>query len=218
MESNRPRRRRPGRGTADTRSAPRPIELQIRSLFGRCPTMTTSRQLDAAARRLAAILQQRRLRIVFAESCTAGLISATLAKIPGIAEFHCGSAVVYRVETKHEWLGIAADILEKPGPVSQLVAALMAERVLINTPEADVAASITGHLGPDAPRDQDGLTYVGLARRGENGQPPVVTVQRHLLSAGSASLSPAEAARLRVERQREAVRFVLDHAGKHING
>ena len=92
--------------------------------------MTTSQQLDAAARRLAKALKQQQLRLVLAESCTGGLISAVLAKIPGISEFHCGSAVVYRMGTKQEWLGISAAVLEKPGPVSRWVAAEMAERIL----------------------------------------------------------------------------------------
>jgi len=65
-------------------------------------------------------------------------------------------------------LGIPAAILEKPGPVSQEVAKLMAQRVLDKTPEADVAISVTGHLGPDAPPKLDGRVYIGIARRGRS--------------------------------------------------
>ena len=127
--------------------------------------MTTRQQLDRHARHVAKLLEERNLKIVFAESCTGGLISATLTRIPGISEFHCGSLVVYQVESKAEWLGIPRGMLEKPGPVSRVVALEMATRALKRTPHADIAASITGHLGPDAPRSQDGLLYVATAVR-----------------------------------------------------
>ena len=180
--------------------------------------MTTSQQLDAAARRLAKVLKRQQLRIVLAESCTGGLISAVLAKIPGISEFHCGSVVVYRLGTKQEWLGISANVLKKPGPVSRLVAAEMAERVLERTPEADIAASVTGHLGPGAPKRQDGLIYVGIAQRANSGQTIASKVKRHLLPGDqSVSLSQLDAGRLRIARQRAAAEFVLQQVIKQLN-
>lgn len=179
--------------------------------------VATSRQLDAAARRLAKVLKQRQLRIVLAESCTGGLISAVLAKIPGISELHCGSAVTYRLETKQEWLGISAAVLRKQGPVSRLIAAEMAERILERTPEADIAASVTGHLGPGAPQRQDGLIYVGIAQRANSNSTIATKVQRHLLFGDqSVSLSQIDAERLRISRQRTAAEFVLLQVARHL--
>ena len=126
-------------------------------------TITSELQNDAAS--LAVLLKTENVRIVFAESCTAGLVSASLATVPGISNYHCGSAVVYRLGTKSVWLSIPQSVLEDPGAVSHEVAELMAIEVLQNTPEADLSASITGHLGPNAPDDQDGLIYIGLALR-----------------------------------------------------
>ena len=123
--------------------------------------------LESLAREIAVLLSRFQTKIVFAESCTGGLISATLARIPGISNFLCGSAVVYRLDTKSRWLGVPESMLINPGPVSEAVARAMADGALAHTPEADVAASITGHLGPDAPIDQDGLIFVGIAVRGE---------------------------------------------------
>ena len=119
----------------------------------------------AAALNLATGLREKELKIVFAESCTAGLVSATLARIPGISDFHCGSAVVYRLDTKHQWLGISEALLQNPGPVSSEVAEAMAHGALKKTPEADLAAAITGHLGPNAPTDQDGLIWMAISYR-----------------------------------------------------
>jgi len=176
--------------------------------------MTTQRELNKAARQLADLLQRRQQRIVFAESCTGGLVSATLTKIPGISEFHCGSAVVYRIGTKNQWLGIARSILKKPGPVSRIVAAEMAERVLAKTPEAKIAASVTGHLGPDAPRLQDGLIYVGVALRntGRSTRRPKVVVRKHRLDTAVVGQGQSSGRSLRNRRQLAAAQFVLETA------
>ena len=170
----------------------------------------TQRDLTREAKRLAKQLQHRDLRIVFSESCTGGLISASLTRVPGISAWHCGSAVVYRIETKARWLGISREILKKPGPVSRVVAAAMAEGVLAKTPEASIAASITGHLGPEAPSRMDGLIYVGIAvktgkRRSDT---PKTVVLRHRLPKGKSTDSIAK---LRVGRQMQAAEFVLQN-------
>jgi len=112
------------------------------------------------------LLKQHNLKVAFAESCTGGLVAGALTKIPGVSQFHCGGVVTYRNETKTAYLNIPPDVLDDPGPVSAVVAELMAKGVLAQTPEADVTASVTGHLGPGAPPAQDGLVYIGFARRG----------------------------------------------------
>ena len=45
--------------------------------------------LKELAGQLAECLRAKRSRVVFAESCTGGLVSAALAQIPGVSEFHC---------------------------------------------------------------------------------------------------------------------------------
>ncbi|MCA9073102.1 MAG: CinA family protein, partial [Planctomycetaceae bacterium] len=169
--------------------------------------MTTQQELTRCAKRLSEVLIEKKVRVVFAESCTGGLVSNALTRISGISEWHCGSAVVYRVETKAEWLGIDRDILEKPGPVSRVVATLMAENVLDKTPEADVAASITGHLGPNAPAKQDGLIFVGISHRSSEDRPSKTTVKRHVLEPASETLSGVK---LRNRRQISAAIFVIE--------
>lgn len=166
--------------------------------------MSNQRQLNLQAKQLATVLKSADLKIVFAESCTGGLVSAALTRVPGISAHLCGSAVVYRIDTKARWLNVSRESLDDPGPVSKVVAEQMAEGVLEITPEADVAASITGHLGPDAPKRQDGLIYVGIARRSQAAFSTVV--HRHRLEIGDESLSIAQA---RKNRQTAAAVFVL---------
>ncbi len=121
--------------------------------------------ISSTANHVARLLKAANLKVVFAESCTGGLVSGSLTKIPGISAHHCGGVVTYRNETKMAYLGIPADILHKPGPVSPEVAELMAVMVLKKTPEADVAVSVTGHLGPQTPAKLDGRVYSTIAWR-----------------------------------------------------
>jgi PncC family amidohydrolase len=123
------------------------------------------RALAAAANEVRHLFRKYGQRLVLAESCTGGLIAAALAQLPGVSEQLCGSAVVYREDTKFQWLGVSRALLREHGAVSAPVAEAMARGVLKRTPEADVSASVTGYLGPGHPRD--GHAFAAVAFRGE---------------------------------------------------
>ena len=61
--------------------------------------------LAESARLLARQLAETRTRLVLAESCTGGLAAATLAAIPGISHWLCGSAVTYREPDENRLAG-----------------------------------------------------------------------------------------------------------------
>ena len=164
--------------------------------------------LSADARRLADALRQIDKKVVFAESCTGGLVAASLAKVPGISDHLCGSAVTYRNDTKHQWLGVSNDKLTRPGPASAIVAREMAVGVLAMTPEADWSASVTGHLGPNAPKRLDGLVYVGIAHREAKERVAAklhVTTSRYVLATKTRRQRQQEAAALVLQRLFEAI-------------
>jgi nicotinamide-nucleotide amidase len=170
-----------------------------------------SQPLSELIANVAALLSKKQLKIVFAESCTGGLVSASLARIPGISEMHCGSAVVYRPGTKTAWLGVPAAMLVDSGPVSEPVARAMVEGVLARTLEADLAASITGHLGPGSPPDQDGLIFIGVGVRGKTCRVSGHRVPDFSL-ASDAIMFPGDSARER--RQWAAVEMVLSQVAE----
>ncbi|MGI8982455.1 MAG: CinA family protein [Pirellulaceae bacterium] len=159
--------------------------------------------LPAIVRRVAELLKQKDLKVVFAESCTGGLVAGALTRIPGISDYHCGGVVVYRNATKEAYLGIPARLLKNPGPVSEVVAREMAIRVLKRTPEADLSAAVTGHLGPGAPPELDGVVYIAIALRQRDRKPPKkrtgVTVVRYQCRTSGK----------RLRRQKEVVEEVL---------
>lgn len=150
------------------------------------------------------LLRKHHQQIVFVESCTAGLISASLGRLPGISGLLAGSAVVYQIETKAEWLGLDREALVDPGPVSQVVSEQMALGVLQKTPQATIAASVTGHLGPNAPQEQDGIAWASVAMHGAG---EVIVSSRQLkLDEGTVGEDSTE---LRWTRQIVAVQLVL---------
>ncbi len=115
------------------------------------------------------LLRESRKRIVFAESCTGGAVAANFTVVPGVSEVFCGSMVVYRNDSKTQWLGLDPVMLADPeiGSVSPQTSQLLAQQVLAHTPEADFALAVTGHFGPDAPDHLNRRIFVALVRRGD---------------------------------------------------
>ena len=163
-------------------------------------------ELEKLALTVASCLAETGRRLVLAESCTGGLAAAALATIPGISRGFCGSAVTYRDQTKIDWLDVAVSDLARVSAVSREIAGQMAVGVLRHTSEADVAVSITGHLGPDAPPDGDGTVWIGMAYRTREGisEP---TARQHTLSETT-----------RIPRQYEAAATLLRQAVRQIRG
>jgi nicotinamide-nucleotide amidase len=106
----------------------------------------------------------RELKLATAESCTGGLLASLLTDLPGLSHAFERGFVVYTHEAKHEMLGVADEILDRDGAVSERCARAMAEGAVAMS-RADVAASITGFTegGPGQPA---GLVHFGCARRG----------------------------------------------------
>ena len=96
---------------------------------------------------LAAILLSRNWMVSLAESCTGGLVSATLTELAGSSEWFERGYITYSNEAKTECLEVPARLIESHGAVSELVAKAMAEGARINS-GSDVAISITGIAGP----------------------------------------------------------------------
>jgi nicotinamide-nucleotide amidase len=107
------------------------------------------------------------LRIATAESCTGGLIAATLTAIAGSSDVVERGFVTYANAAKVELLDVPADLIAAQGAVSEAVARSMAEGALRHSP-ADLAVSVTGIAGPDGGSADKpvGLVWFGVARRG----------------------------------------------------
>src|SRR5512140_1459323 len=122
--------------------------------------------LDLAAR-LGAGLQQRRLLLATAESCTGGLIAGAVTAIAGSSAWFDRGFVTYSDASKTELLGVPPFCLEQCGAVSEAVARSMAEGALRRS-DADVAVAVTGIAGPTGgtPDKPVGMVCFGWALRG----------------------------------------------------
>lgn len=97
-------------------------------------------------------LRQHTLYLTTAESCTAGMIVALLAKIPGSGECLDSGHVVYSPAAKKRLLGVSQETLDAFNLTSEEVAREMASGALNGSP-ANVAVATTGVAGPDAQGD-----------------------------------------------------------------
>jgi nicotinamide-nucleotide amidase len=104
------------------------------------------------------------LLLVTAESCTGGLLASLLTDVSGVSHAFDRGFVTYTNGAKHQMLGVPEDVLEEPGPVSEVVARAMAEGALAHS-EGHVALSVTGFAGPAGPDDEPGLVHFALARK-----------------------------------------------------
>ncbi len=111
-------------------------------------------------------------KVVLAESCTGGLVSAALTEIPGSSAVFDRGFVTYSNESKMEALGVPLDIIETFGAVSIACAWAMAKGALAKS-DADVAVAISGVAGPTGGTTLKPVGTVVFARvvRGQEGEP-----------------------------------------------
>ncbi|SRR6266540_3656016 len=124
-------------------------------------------ELDERARVLLDLCRGKKLTIAAAESCTGGLVAATLTEIPGSSDVFERGFVTYSNAAKEAMLGVPASTLERFGAVSRETVEAMAQGALARSP-AELAVSVTGIAGPGGatPGKPVGLVHFAAAARG----------------------------------------------------
>ncbi|MBC8059235.1 MAG: nicotinamide-nucleotide amidohydrolase family protein [Clostridiaceae bacterium] len=112
-------------------------------------------------------LIKKNLTIATAESCTGGLLAATLINYPGISSVFLEGVVTYTNEAKVKRIGVRSDTLEKFGAVSHETAGEMARGVALSS-GTDIGISTTGIAGPGGGTKEKpvGLVYIGICIKG----------------------------------------------------
>lgn len=128
---------------------------------------------------VAALLEQKNIRVTTAESCTGGLIAGTLVNVPGISAWFEEGYVTYSNDAKERLLHVPHEILEEYGAVSAQTAEAMA-RGAAQAAQADAAIVSTGIAGPDGGTAEKpvGLVYLGCFCRDK------IRVEKHLFTGG----------------------------------
>jgi nicotinamide-nucleotide amidase len=133
-------------------------------------SVPTDAELLALAGEVAIEVQQRRLMLVTAESCTGGWIAKTLTDLPGSSAWFDAGVVTYSYEAKEALLGVNPRTLERTGAVSEETVLEMVSGALARF-GAGVAVAVTGIAGPSGgtPDKPVGTVWIGWKRPGGYG-------------------------------------------------
>jgi len=109
------------------------------------------------------ILMEKNISISCAESCTGGVFSEYLTRIPGISSVFDRSFITYSNRSKIEELGVKPETIESFGAVSAEVALEMARGVKAKS-GSRLCIAVTGVAGPGGGTAEKpvGLSYIGL--------------------------------------------------------
>jgi nicotinamide-nucleotide amidase len=110
-------------------------------------------------------LRSRNQTIGFAESCTAGLLSASIGAISGVSDVYLGAVVAYSNQAKVDLLNVSWNSLKNDGAVSEKVARQMAAGIR-NQLKCHWTISITGIAGPTGGTPDKPVGMVWLAVSG----------------------------------------------------
>ncbi len=115
---------------------------------------------------LVEILTKKQYKITTAESCTGGLVAATIVNVSGASEVFQAGFVTYANEAKEKELGVKSETLQTYGAVSEKTAKEMAIGCAAHA-KAQVGISTTGIAGPGGGTAEKpvGLVYIGWGVR-----------------------------------------------------
>ena len=136
-------------------------------------------EATALAVELLSVCRERGDLIATAESCTGGLLAATMTAIPGCSDCFERGFVTYSNRSKSEMLGVPFWLIEKHGAVSEDVARAMAGGALIHSP-ADLAVAITGIAGPGGGSPAKPVGTVVFARAERDADPAKIVADQKL--------------------------------------
>lgn len=153
--------------------------------------------LQSLAADVLAACRGKGLKLATAESCTGGMVAASLTDIAGSSDVVERGFVTYSNAAKSELLGVPPALIAAQGAVSGEVAAAMAEGAVAHAP-VDLAVAITGIAGPGGGTATKpvGLVWFGCLRRGGR-----VATEHHVF--------PGDRAQVRLAATRRALELLL---------
>lgn len=154
-----------GKDEEEAKKLIEPMEKEIRSRLGYNIYGEGETSLEEVVGKL---LVDKKMTISTAESCTGGMVAATLINYAGISEVFMEGAVTYSNEAKMRRLGVKQETLDNFGAVSEECAREMAEGIA-KAANTRIGVSTTGLAGPDGGTNKKpvGLVYIGLSIDGE---------------------------------------------------
>ena len=114
---------------------------------------------------LVKILNKKKLKIAFAESCTGGMLASEMTSISGASKVFGLGLVTYSNQAKINILKVKKNIIQKYGAVSPECCEAMVKN-LAKISKAQINVSITGIAGPNGGTKSKpvGLVYIGVKK------------------------------------------------------
>jgi len=117
------------------------------------------------SQKLVKLLNKKRLKMSFAESCTGGLLSSSITSISGSSKVFTLGLVAYSNQAKINILKVPKRIIMKHGAVSYETCLSMVKN-LNKITKTNISVSITGVAGPKGGTKQKpvGLVFIGIKK------------------------------------------------------
>ena len=117
------------------------------------------------SKRIVKLLNKKKIKISFAESCTGGLLSSYITSISGSSKVFTLGLIVYSNQAKTDVLKVPKKIIIKHGSVSYETCLSMVKN-LNKISKTNISISITGVAGPKGGTKQKpvGLVYIGVKK------------------------------------------------------
>ena len=110
-------------------------------------------------------LIKKKLKISFAESCTGGMLAASITSISGASKIFNIGLITYSNQAKIDILKVNKNVIKKYGAVSAECCEAMVKN-LARISKAQINVSVTGIAGPNGGTKEKpvGLVYIGVKR------------------------------------------------------
>jgi len=179
---------------AERRQRLEAMSARLAELAG--PAVYAYREEDTLEKVVGELLRRASATIALAESCTGGLVSERLTRVPGSSDYFLGGAVTYTNELKTQLVGVPAEMIAEHGAVSEPVARAMAEGVR-RALRSDYGIGITGVAGPGGGSEAKPVGTVHIAVAG-----PIQTDHRKVRFPGDRERVRWHASQLALEMLR----------------
>ena len=122
------------------------------------------------------LLQRKKLKIAFAESCTGGMLSSTITSVSGSSKVFTMSLVTYSDQAKSTILKVPKQIIKKHGSVSMQCCLSMVNN-LGKISKSNICVSITGIAGPSggSRKKPVGLVFIAIKKANK------ININRYLI-------------------------------------
>ena len=148
--------------------------------------VSVNREEPLLEEQIVGLLQEKKVTLATAESCTGGMLASRIIDVPGVSEVFKAGFVTYANEAKQNLIGVKEETLAQFGAVSEQTAR---EMVLgaIKAAKADMAVATTGIAGPGGGTKEKpvGLVYIAC------GSADDIIVERCLFSGSRKEIRQA---------------------------